>query len=401
MDISFPGSAMVAGSPPSNENQVDEEYKSITSRHSEEQAGARENKAILQYDIHKVDVLSLAGSSENTAVRLKYSREEIDTAILNSDCKMIKTCLEQGVNVQELWDEHQSVLIKVIRGQNRFDLLMVLLEAGLNPDAELQFQTGSGVAWLKPLFTVALAVERFDVGDLLIAKGFDLESANVDVVAQSCAIYNECKLLKYLLQKGLDPDRKCNEQPLIFWALRHRRSEAAMLLLHYGANPNVADYTGLRPAISDFMRPECSELFRSMLLHGAETEYQFNGEKRSVVKNLLPGRLNDELYSSHRAFLQALLPPDQRALYDEVKDGNTLCRALESVIKRIKERKIVSLFKCSLNKIALSILKSPLIKNKPDYHRAVNQLSIPIPLKKPLLNHQFYQAYSRSAAFSG
>lgn len=52
--------------------------------------------------------------------------------------------------------------------------------------------------------------------------------------------YNQ-DVVKWLLQNGADPNAKCNECSLLFWAANKRKPECVSLLLQHGADLNVID----------------------------------------------------------------------------------------------------------------------------------------------------------------
>ncbi|KAM3501292.1 hypothetical protein MY11210_009395 [Beauveria gryllotalpidicola] len=150
---------------------------------------------------------------------------ELATSI--NSIESIRLLLKAGVDPNAKKDGVYTPLCTAIR-DNRADIFELLLRNGADPNVP---------ASEYPAFK-CITHHREHFLPPLLAAGAKLDTPKG--IAETAVAYKNLKVLKWLLEKGVDPDDKCPKgyTPLTT-AIRENSIEAVETLLAYGANPNV------------------------------------------------------------------------------------------------------------------------------------------------------------------
>ncbi|PQK13096.1 hypothetical protein BB8028_0004g00280 [Beauveria bassiana] len=150
---------------------------------------------------------------------------ELATSINSIDS--IRLLLKAGVDPNAKKDGVYTPLCTAIR-DNRADIFELLLRNGADPNVP---------ASEYPAFK-CITHHREHFLPPLLAAGAKLDTPKG--IAETAVAYKNLKVLKWLLEKGIDVDDKCPKgyTPLTT-AIRENNIEAVETLLAYGANPNV------------------------------------------------------------------------------------------------------------------------------------------------------------------
>ncbi|KAM3427822.1 hypothetical protein NHJ13734_008843 [Beauveria thailandica] len=150
---------------------------------------------------------------------------ELATSINSIDS--IRLLLKAGVDPNAKKDGVYTPLCTAIR-DNRADIFELLLRNGADPNVP---------ASEYPAFK-CITHHREHFLPPLLAAGAKLDTPKG--IAETAVAYKNLKVLKWLLEKGVDVDDKCPKgyTPLTT-AIRENNIEAVETLLAYGANPNV------------------------------------------------------------------------------------------------------------------------------------------------------------------
>jgi ankyrin repeat protein len=123
-------------------------------------------------------------------------------AVLKQDELLVKKLLSEGMSVDEMDDEGNSVFILAIKNELSLELIAQLVDHGANPFATSD--TGVGA------IDIAIESTRLDVVKYLHSLGLDLnqskrESKMTPLMVAAC--YNRVEIAKYLIMQDVDIDK--------------------------------------------------------------------------------------------------------------------------------------------------------------------------------------------------
>jgi hypothetical protein len=108
--------------------------------------------------------------------------------------------------------------------------------------------------------------------------GVDINAANEHghTALYSAIRGGEPAVVKLLLKRGADPDRKVRERPMLYHAIRYDRPAIVKLLLKRGADPDRK--VRERPMLYHAVRYERRAIVKALLKHGADPNTTVRGE---------------------------------------------------------------------------------------------------------------------------
>lgn len=175
-----------------------------------------------------VKLLLDAGADANA--RNQFGEPLVHEALESNDVDIVKAFLDAGVRV-DTKDKYGESLLERAVDKNSTAIVKLLLDAGAGVTKEKQ----AGV----PLLFEAISEDNVDIVKLLVKAGVDISAQDDEMewtALHAAAFYSSKRVLRYLLELGLDPNVKLADGR---WSLQNAvgwcEQEIVEILRKYGA----------------------------------------------------------------------------------------------------------------------------------------------------------------------
>lgn len=226
-------------------------------------------KAISDRELNLDDKLSFIkeciDSSNITGFDINYNRSELLFDAIDIGCyPIIKLLVDNGIDVTSR--DHKSV-VKACRLPNNMDILQLLISHGADPTARdneaicsvYYGESNNGIDTVKflinlgadplaqnnRLFEIACRMENIPLIEFLISMGADCTMDNNTQIIWAFYRNKDNKLKKLLLDNGADPNAYDEDGCLLDIAIGNCDLEGCKLLLDYGVNIDLCDFSNI------------------------------------------------------------------------------------------------------------------------------------------------------------
>ena len=236
----------------------------------------------------------------------EFSVEGFDEAVRDYNIKVIKKYLENGFSIDTpLYTINNTALewmLRIYDNKRRdkekiADLIIFLVENGATLPEDIYLgDIVNNLDLYKYLVRHGVKInikeeylkniKDLNLLDFILKEGLDLETKKVfgSKVLNDAVYDKDYDKAKICLQNGIDPNGdKDKHIPLVIAAFNNDL-KIGTLLLKYGADPNLADYSAMTPFFQCLLY-NYSDFLKLLLEHGADPNQKFNGLSPLYVAN--------------------------------------------------------------------------------------------------------------------
>jgi ankyrin repeat protein len=196
-------------------------------------------------------------------------KEVIHKALLSGDARTVKSCLDDGFNVdgrllQRKGRPQRETPLIIAAELGNVSMAKLLIGRGADVNAEAEFHITALVN--------AITFNHPTIVNLLLKSGAEIKA---ECLIHAATTKIDLRITRFLLRYGADPNaqNKSFRQAAIHMAAFHDRTDVARLLIRAGADINISDKHGHGP-ISNAISHNSKAMFSLLLKADTEPSLQ-------------------------------------------------------------------------------------------------------------------------------